>query len=168
MTLRLKINLSVAALTLLFVAAVVSLQVTNMRDSVAEETVAANRVAAQLLNRTAWLQGWRRADLLQDVGRRVEQDAVERTISADEDRRLRARLRTHAAAAHAGAVAAVAVPLRKAAAGRGAQNGDLHSAVGGVPTNQIQRAATYSVISKPKRMSVAAGVCQTMNSLLGV
>jgi hypothetical protein len=29
-----------------------------------------------------------------------------------------------------------------------------------------QRAATYSVISKPKRMSVAAGVCQTMNSLL--
>ncbi|HEX6721110.1 MAG TPA: ATP-binding protein [Burkholderiaceae bacterium] len=55
MTLRLKINLIVAALTLLFVAAVVSLQVTNMRDSVAEETVAANRVAAQLLNRTAWL-----------------------------------------------------------------------------------------------------------------
>ncbi len=56
MTLRLKINLIVAALTLLFVAAVVSLQVTNMRDSVAEETVAANRVAAQLLNRTVWLQ----------------------------------------------------------------------------------------------------------------
>jgi two-component system sensor histidine kinase UhpB len=55
MTLRLKINLIVAALALLFVAAVVSLQVTNMRASVAEETVAANRVAAQLLNRTAWL-----------------------------------------------------------------------------------------------------------------
>jgi len=54
MTLRLKINLIVAALTLLFVIAVVALQVTNMRDSVAEETVAANRVAAQLLNRTAW------------------------------------------------------------------------------------------------------------------
>jgi two-component system sensor histidine kinase UhpB len=55
MTLRLKINLIVAALALLFVAAVVSLQVTNMRASVAEETAAANRVAAQLLNRTAWL-----------------------------------------------------------------------------------------------------------------
>ncbi len=55
MTLRLKINLIVAALTLLFVAAVVSLQVTHMRASVAEETVAANRVAAQLLNRTALL-----------------------------------------------------------------------------------------------------------------
>jgi len=55
MTLRLKINLIVAALALLFVAAVVSLQVTNMRASVAEEVVAANRVAAQLLNRTAWL-----------------------------------------------------------------------------------------------------------------
>jgi two-component system, NarL family, sensor histidine kinase UhpB len=55
MTLRLKINLIVGALTLLFVVAVVSLQLTNMRDSVAEETVAANRVAAQLLNRTAWL-----------------------------------------------------------------------------------------------------------------
>ena len=53
MTLRLKINLIVGALTLLFAAAVVALQVTNMRDSVAEEVVAANRVAAQLLNRTA-------------------------------------------------------------------------------------------------------------------
>jgi two-component system sensor histidine kinase UhpB len=54
MTLRLKINLIVGALTLLFVAAVVALQLTNMRDSVNEEVVAANRVAAQLLNRTVW------------------------------------------------------------------------------------------------------------------
>ncbi|HVQ05325.1 MAG TPA: histidine kinase, partial [Burkholderiaceae bacterium] len=53
MTLRLKINLIVAALTLLFVAAVVALQLRHMRDSVSEEVVAANRVAAQLLNRTA-------------------------------------------------------------------------------------------------------------------
>jgi two-component system sensor histidine kinase UhpB len=53
MTLRLKINLIVAALTLLFAAAVVALQLRHMRESVSEEVVAANRVAAQLLNRTA-------------------------------------------------------------------------------------------------------------------
>ncbi|MDE2504870.1 MAG: HAMP domain-containing protein, partial [Burkholderiales bacterium] len=55
MTLRLKINLIVGALTLLFLATVVELQLRNMRDSVREEVEAANRVAAQLLNRTAWL-----------------------------------------------------------------------------------------------------------------
>jgi two-component system sensor histidine kinase UhpB len=54
MTLRLKINLLVSALTLLFLAAVLALQLRSMRDSVHEEVVAANRVAAQLLNRTAW------------------------------------------------------------------------------------------------------------------
>ena len=53
MTLRLKINLIVGALTVLFVAAVIALQLRSMRDSVHEEVVAANRVAAQLLNRTA-------------------------------------------------------------------------------------------------------------------
>ena len=55
MTLRLKINLIVSLLTLLFVAAMLALQVRAMRESVHEEVVAANRVAAQLLNRTAWL-----------------------------------------------------------------------------------------------------------------
>ena len=55
MTLRLKINLIVGALTLLFLAAVLALQLRSMRDSVHEEVVAANRVASQLLNRTAWL-----------------------------------------------------------------------------------------------------------------
>ncbi|MDE2371092.1 MAG: HAMP domain-containing protein [Burkholderiales bacterium] len=55
MTLRLKINLIVSALTLLFMATVVELQLRNMRDSVREEVEAANRVAAQMLNRTAWL-----------------------------------------------------------------------------------------------------------------
>lgn len=55
MTLRLKINLIVGALTLLFLAAVLGLQLRSMRDSVHEEVVAANRVASQLLNRTAWL-----------------------------------------------------------------------------------------------------------------
>ncbi len=54
MTLRLKINLIVSALTVLFMVAVIGLQVRSMRESVHEETVAANRVAAQLLNRTAW------------------------------------------------------------------------------------------------------------------
>jgi len=54
MTLRLKINLMVGALTVLFMAVVIGLQLRSMRDSVHEEVVAANRVAAQLLNRTAW------------------------------------------------------------------------------------------------------------------
>ena len=54
MTLRLKINLIVSLLTLLFVTAMLALQLRAMRESVHEEVVAANRVAAQLLNRTAW------------------------------------------------------------------------------------------------------------------
>jgi two-component system, NarL family, sensor histidine kinase UhpB len=53
MTLRLKINLIVGALTVLFGAAVIALQLRSLRESVHEEVVAANRVAAQLLNRTA-------------------------------------------------------------------------------------------------------------------
>jgi len=54
MTLRLKINLIVGALTLLFVATMIGLELRAAKDSVHEETVAANRVAAQLLDRTAW------------------------------------------------------------------------------------------------------------------
>jgi two-component system sensor histidine kinase UhpB len=54
MTLRLKINLIVGALTVLFTVAVMTLQLLSMRDSVNEEVVAANRVAAQLLNRAVW------------------------------------------------------------------------------------------------------------------
>ncbi len=54
MTLRLKINLIVGALTLLFVVAAMWLQLRSMRESVLEEVVAANRVAAQMLNRTVW------------------------------------------------------------------------------------------------------------------
>jgi two-component system, NarL family, sensor histidine kinase UhpB len=56
MSLRLKIHLIVGVLVTLFVAAVIALQVSATRDSVREEVVAANRVAAQLLNRTVWLQ----------------------------------------------------------------------------------------------------------------
>ena len=52
MRLRAKINLLVGALTLLFVAALLALQIQGMRDAVHEEVVAANRVAGQLLNRT--------------------------------------------------------------------------------------------------------------------
>jgi len=40
---------------MLFVTAMLALQLRAMRESVHEEVVAANRVAAQLLNRTAWL-----------------------------------------------------------------------------------------------------------------
>ena len=54
MTLRLKINLLVGALTLLFVATVLALQLRSVREAAHEEVAAANRVAAQLLNRTAW------------------------------------------------------------------------------------------------------------------
>ncbi|WP_280151503.1 histidine kinase [Piscinibacter sp. XHJ-5] len=54
MSLRLKINLLVGAMTVLFVAALLLQQFGNMRKSVNEEVVAANRVAAQLLNRTVW------------------------------------------------------------------------------------------------------------------
>ena len=54
MSLRLKINLIVGALTLLFIAAVISLELRSLREAVHEEVVAANRVAAQMLNRTAW------------------------------------------------------------------------------------------------------------------
>ena len=52
--LRLKINLIVSTLTLLFLGVLLTLQLRSIRESVNEETVAANRVAAQLLNRTAW------------------------------------------------------------------------------------------------------------------
>lgn len=55
MSLRLKINLIVGLLTLGFVVGVLTLQLRNMRDSVKEEVVAANRVAAQMLNRMTWL-----------------------------------------------------------------------------------------------------------------
>ena len=55
MSLRLKINLIVALLMLAFTAAIMALQWRTTRAAVLEETVAANRVATQLLNRTAWL-----------------------------------------------------------------------------------------------------------------
>jgi len=53
MSLRLKIQLIVVLLTLLFIAAVLALQYRAFKESVNEEVVAANRVAAQLLHRTA-------------------------------------------------------------------------------------------------------------------
>ena len=53
MSLRAKINLIVGTMTLLFVGALLGLHFNDMRNSVHEEVAAANRVAAQLLNRTA-------------------------------------------------------------------------------------------------------------------
>jgi two-component system, NarL family, sensor histidine kinase UhpB len=55
MTLRLKINGLVSLLTLAFVAAVLWLQLDNMRDSVREEVAAANRVASQMLIRLSYV-----------------------------------------------------------------------------------------------------------------
>jgi len=55
MTLRLKINLLVSLLTLAFVAGVLWLQIGNMRASIREEVVAANRVASQMLTRLSFL-----------------------------------------------------------------------------------------------------------------
>jgi two-component system sensor histidine kinase UhpB len=54
MSLRLKIHLIVGLLTLLFLFAMLGLQLRSMRESVDQEVVAANRVAAQFLNRTVW------------------------------------------------------------------------------------------------------------------
>lgn len=52
MTLRLKINLIVGALTALFVLALLGLEWRGMRAAVREEVEAANRVAAQFIQRT--------------------------------------------------------------------------------------------------------------------
>ena len=54
MSLRLKINLIVGVLTILFVAMLITLQFRSLRETVHEEVATANRVAAQLLNRTVW------------------------------------------------------------------------------------------------------------------
>ena len=54
--LRVKINLIVGATTLLFVGVLLGLQFKDMRNSVHEEVVAANRVTSQLLSRTVGLQ----------------------------------------------------------------------------------------------------------------
>ena len=73
MSLRLKINLIVGALTLAFLAAVIGLQFRSLHSAVHEEVVAANRVAAQLLNRTVWRYAAQGTPsmlvFLQDVGR---------------------------------------------------------------------------------------------------
>ena len=53
MSLRLKINLIVVALTVILAATVLALELRSMRESVHEEVVAANRVASLLLQGTA-------------------------------------------------------------------------------------------------------------------
>ena len=52
MTLKLKINVIVGAMTFLFIVAAMGLQLRSLRTSVHEEVFAANRVAAQMLERT--------------------------------------------------------------------------------------------------------------------
>ncbi len=73
MSLRLKINLIVGLLTLAFLAMMIGLQFRSLRAAVQEEVLAANRVAAQLLNRTAWLYARQGTPamlaFLQDLGR---------------------------------------------------------------------------------------------------
>ena len=54
MSLRLKINLIVGVLTLVFVAVLTTLQFRSLRESIHEEVASANRVALQMLNRTVW------------------------------------------------------------------------------------------------------------------
>jgi two-component system sensor histidine kinase UhpB len=55
MTLRLKINLIVGALTALFVLGLLVQQLDDDRQSVNEEVTAAHRVALQMLNRVVWV-----------------------------------------------------------------------------------------------------------------
>ena len=85
--------------------------------------------------------------------------------------------RAQRAGAMAGAVRAVAVPLREPAAGGRTEDGDAHGSKdegrrvrsrAAAPASFAQRAATYIVISKPKRKSVAVGVCHCMRGLLRV
>lgn len=54
MSLRLKINLIVAGVMALMVAAMIALQLGGVRTSVREEMLAANRITGQLLNRMGW------------------------------------------------------------------------------------------------------------------
>jgi two-component system, NarL family, sensor histidine kinase UhpB len=57
MSLRLQIHLIVAGLATVFVLALAAVQLQALRESVREEVVAANRVAAQLLQRVGWIYG---------------------------------------------------------------------------------------------------------------
>jgi hypothetical protein len=73
------------------------------------------------------LQRWPGTDLLQHVGRGIEQHAVGTAIRPDEDRGLGAWLRPQRAGTQARAIAAIAVPLGKAAAGGRTQDRDSHA-----------------------------------------
>lgn len=88
MTLRLKINLIVGILTVLFIIVMTWLQLRSMRDSVLEEVVAANRVATQILNRTVLLYPSRSlpemAIFLQGMGRVRSNDITLRDLAGRE------------------------------------------------------------------------------------
>jgi len=71
MTLRLKINLLVGTLTALFVLALLGLEWRNMRDAVREEVEAANRVAAQFIQRTVTGNGFMSLPMLRALFERM-------------------------------------------------------------------------------------------------
>jgi hypothetical protein len=89
----------------------------------------------------AGLQRGVRADLLEDVGRGVEQHAVGARVTLHEDRRLSARPGAHRAGTNARAVAAVAVPLRETAAGGRTEDRDAHGMQTKRPPRAVSRAA---------------------------
>ena len=73
MSLRLQINLIIAALLAIFASVLIGLQIDNTRRSVREEVVGANVVATQLLSRMQWVYGnsglTGMAEFLNQVGR---------------------------------------------------------------------------------------------------
>ena len=92
-------------------------------------------VDRRIANR-AWLSGqrWKLFGLKEQIGRGVQQKP-RRAVGADGDAGLRARMRTRGVAARDCADAAVAVPLRKAAAGGGAQETDADGCIlSSIPT----------------------------------
>ena len=131
------------------------------------------------------LQRRETSNLLQDVGRRIEQHPV-LPVGACGDGRLGASRELGVAAANPAAIGAVAVPLRKATASGRAQDMDFHvmglkGALGERFSKATRRAyqtgwqisnfcdqrlEMYIVISKPRRRSVAAGFSHFIRSLL--
>ncbi|MDT4841724.1 hypothetical protein FQZ97_755940 [compost metagenome] len=91
-------------------------------DLAVEQDDPGNRCIAQAAGR---LQGREGFELGADVRRGIAQDPVDAVV-AEGDRRLGARPCAEGAGTDAAAVAAVAVPLREATAGGGAENLDAH------------------------------------------
>src|SRR5262249_22183851 len=80
---------------------------------------------AALAGPLAWPQRWKRQDLLPNIGRDVQQEPGA-AIGADGQRRLGAWPNHGRAGADGDTVRAAAVPLLHPAAGRRAENADVH------------------------------------------